>query len=82
MKKLRVFGHTEVTVSVAIEVGDDEELDEDEIFARAEEVFGGIGCFAGNGGTDKLIGVYGWNETIAADNEVVFDDYAEDDYRS
>ena len=39
MKKLRVFGHTEVTVSVAIEVGDDEELDEDEIYARAEEVF-------------------------------------------
>ena len=77
MKKLRVFGHTEVTVSVAIEVDDDDELDEDEIYARAEE-----GCFAGNGGTDKLIGVYGWNETIAADNEVVFDDYAEDDYRS
>ena len=46
MKKLRVFGHTEVTVSVLIEVGDDEELTEEEIYDRARENFGGIMAFA------------------------------------
>ena len=39
MKKLRVFGHTEVTVSVAIEVGDDEELDEDEMRHFIQDTF-------------------------------------------
>lgn len=49
MKKLRVSGHATVTVSVLIEVGDDEELTEEEIYDRARENFGGIMAFAGNG---------------------------------
>ena len=78
MKKLRVFGHTEVTVSVLIEVGDDEELTEEEIYDRARENFGGIMAFAGNGGTDKLIGVSDHDETISAAEEPEFDDYTEE----
>lgn len=78
MKKLRVFGHATVTVSTIIEVKDGEELNEEEIYDRARENFGGIMAFVGNGGTDKLIGVDGYDETISADEEPEFDDYMEE----
>lgn len=78
MKKLRVFGHATVTVSTIIEVEDGEDLTEEEIYDRARENFGGIMAFCGNGGTDKLIGVSDYEETIAADEEPEFDDYTED----
>lgn len=61
MPKYVVWG--EVTVSVAIEVEADSEV---EAFEVADEEFGGISNFCGNGGTDKLIGVYGENESIEA----------------
>lgn len=75
MKRYRVFGNTNVVVTTVIEVPDDEELTEDEIYARAYESFQGVSSFAGNGGIDKLIGVNGEKDTIDADNEVKFDDY-------
>lgn len=76
MKKVRVFGHTEVTVSVVISVADDAtELD---IYEAAKKQFTGVHSFSGCGGTDKLIGVHGQNESIAADEAVVFDDCAEE----
>lgn len=78
MKKLRVFGHATVTVSTIIEVKDGEELNEEEIYDRARENFGGIMAFAGNGGTDKLIGVSDYDDTISADEEPEFDDYTEE----
>lgn len=74
MKKYRVFGHTTVTVSTVIKVPDDEELTEEEIYEQAAAEFSGIGAFAGNGGVDKLIGVHGGADTIAADEPVEFDD--------
>ena len=79
MKKLRVFGHATVTVSTIIEVKDGEELNEEEIYDRARENFGGIMSFVGNGGTDKLIGVSEYEETIAADEEPEFDDYMKEE---
>lgn len=78
MRQVRVFGHATITVSVLIEVEDGEELTEEEIYERAAEEFGGIMAFAGNGGTDKLIGVGDYNETISADGEAEFDDYYEE----
>ncbi len=75
MKKYRVFGHTTVTVSTVIEIPDDVELDEDEIYERARNEFDGISAFAGNGGTDKIIGVDGREDSISADEEVEFDDF-------
>lgn len=75
MKRYRVFGHTTVTVSTVIEVPDDEDLDEDEIYERASNEFDGIGSFAGNGGIDKIIGVNGYSDSISADEEVEFDDF-------
>jgi len=79
VKKIRVFGHATVTVSVLIEVEDNEELTEEEIYDRARENFGGIMAFAGNGGTDKLIGVSDFEETISADEEPEFDDFTEEE---
>lgn len=73
MKKTRVFGHVEVTVSVVIEAEDN--ISEAEIYNRAVKEFGGIHSYVGNGGTDKLIGVSGPTETIAADEAPEFDDY-------
>lgn len=78
MKRFRVFGHATVTVSVLIEVEDNEKLTEEEIYERATENFGGIMAFAGNGGTDKLVGVSDYDETITADEEPEFDDYVEE----
>lgn len=42
MKKIRVFGHTTVTVSTVITVRDGTELSEKEIRRRAKQKFGGI----------------------------------------
>lgn len=78
MKEIRVFGHTTVTVSTVIKVRDGTELSEKEIFRRAKKKFGGIKAYLGNGGDDKLIGVDEDGETIAADEPVVFDDYADE----
>ena len=78
MKKIRVFGHTEVTVSVVVSFRDDTEITMQKILRKADKQFGGIQAYLGNGGDDKLIGVEGDNETIAADSVIVFDDYMEE----
>lgn len=75
MKEIRVFGHTTVTVSTVIKVRDNTKLTEKEIYARAKKKFSGIRAYLGNGGDDKLIGVEGGDNTIAADEGVVFDDF-------
>ena len=69
MNKYIVLGHTEVTVSCEVEADTPEEA-----IKIASKKFGGVHSFSGNGGTDKLIGVNGPNETIAADEEIIFDD--------
>lgn len=78
MKKIRVLGHAMVTVSVLLEVEDDRELNEQELYAQAGRSFGGFIAYAGNGGVDQLIGVEGEDETISADEMPVFDDYQEE----
>lgn len=75
MKEIRVLGHTTVTVSTVIKVRDGTELTEKQILARAKKKFEGINAYCGNGGDDKLIGVSGDGDTIAADEEIEFDDY-------
>ena len=76
MKRIRVFGNAKVTVSVVIEAEDN--VSEAEIYNRAVKEFGGFHSYVGNGGTDKLIGVSGAAETIAADESPTFDDYMEE----
>ena len=74
MKKWVVTGNVEVTVSITVEAET-----EDEAMEIAEENFGGVNSYCGNGGTDKLIGVNGDNESISCDCDVEFDDCYEDD---
>lgn len=67
--KYIVLGNTRVTVSVEVEANSEQEA-----YAKAKKKFKGIKEYMGNGGDMKLIGVEGENETIAADEPVVFDD--------
>ena len=73
MKKYNVLGNTSVTVCVTVEADSEEEA-----MNKANEQFNGIHSYGGNGGLDKLIGVNGSNESIAADESVEFDDVMED----
>ena len=78
MKKIRVLGNTQVTVSVVIEVPDNKPVTEEEIYQLATAQFGGVQAFCGNGGVDKLIGVTGATESIDANEPVTFDDFMEE----
>lgn len=60
-------GKAEVSVYIRIEAESEEEAIE-----KANDEFSGITSYAGNGGTDKLIGVDGMDESIDADGEVEF----------
>lgn len=74
MRKITVLGHTQVTVSTVITVPDGPLPPEEELYKKAQKAFKGVHAYMGNGGSDKLIGVEGKDETIAADEKVVFDD--------
>lgn len=58
MKK-KVWGKTEVYVYAIVDVSDTS--DNDEIIDAAANEIGGLTMYCGNGGTDKLCGVYGEN---------------------
>lgn len=60
MRKVRVYGTATVTISTVVEV---DNADLDEIIEKAEEKFGGINNYVGNGGINKLIGITG-DDTI------------------
>jgi len=77
-KQIRVFGHTEATVSVLIDVPVDAKLTESEIYALAKRQFKGIRSAAGNGGANQVLSVSGKHDTIAADEPVEFDDYMDE----
>jgi len=61
MPKFTVYGMIGVSVSVEVEAED-----EDDALDKADEEFGGVTSFAGNGGHNKLIGVSGTHESIEA----------------
>ena len=75
MKKIRVYGKIYAHVSTVVEVEDDFEVNEDsmeELIDLANDQFGGVSGYCGNGGYDKLIGVSGSNDTIEDSGEVEF----------
>lgn len=69
MKRFIVLGNTQVTISIEVEADNEKEA-----YEKAKKQFKGIHAYVGNGGTDKLIGVEGKHETIAADEPITFDD--------
>ena len=79
MKKIRVVGRVDVTVSTVIEVGKQQNPSQKEIFETATAQFAGVLQFIGNGGYgEKLIGVDGEYDTIMPDSCVKFHDYWEE----
>ena len=69
MKKYSVRGTTTVTVIKEVWANN-----EDEAYDKAWRELTGLTAFCGNGGTDKLIGVYGSDESVAADDNIEYDD--------
>lgn len=62
MKKWNVYGSVQISVISRVEAETAEEAIE-----KAHGNWGGMTNYAGNGGTDKLVGVYG-DESIEADD--------------
>ena len=70
--KYDVHGTVPVVVHITVEAENGEQAME-----RATQKFKGVHEYMGNGGSDKLIGVEGKNESITIEGEVEFDDYTE-----
>ena len=72
MKKYKVYGSYTITVMKEVWAND-----EDEAFNKADEKFGGVIEYVGNGGSDKLLGVDGYDESVAADGMVEWNEAEE-----
>lgn len=72
MKKFRVCGTTTVTVYKEVWASD-----EGEAIDKANEKLNYLTAFCGNGGTDKLIGVYDSDESVSADDYIEWNDTEE-----
>lgn len=75
MKKYRVFGHTKIVCSMVVKA----ESEEDAI-QKANETYGELTNYVGNGGMDKLLGPVGTDQdqSLYPDSEIVFDDVMEE----
>ena len=70
MNKYRVCGNTSVVVTIEVNA-----RSEAEAYEKALRRLPRLSDYAGNGGTDKLVGVDGWNESgVYAENEIRYDD--------
>ena len=72
MKKYIVFGKVTAYIEVELEAENEKEAIE-----KAYEECSGPMNFVGNGGYDKLIGVYGDNASISCDDEVKYTEVEE-----
>ena len=67
--RYRVYGHTTVVVTTEVNAESPEEALE-----KAGEKLDSLIPYGGNGGTDKLIGLDGDCDTVAADESIEWDD--------
>lgn len=72
MKKYKVYGQYTITVMKEVWAAD-----EDEAINKADDRFGGVIEYVGNGGVDKLIGVSQDDESVAADGMIEWQDAEE-----
>ena len=72
MKKYRVCGTTTVTVYKEVWANDEEEP-----LSKADTTLDYLTAFCGNGGIDKLIGVYESDESVAANSCIDWNDTEE-----
>ena len=73
-KIYEVKGTCEVTILKRVKANN-----EDEAMELAEQLFQGVHSFLGNGGSDKLIGVYDSSESIETMSYVNWEDVSETD---
>lgn len=71
-KKFDVHGTIPVCVHITVEAENGEQA-----LKIAAQRFNGLREYAGNSGTDKLIGVEGTDESVTIDGNVKFDDWTE-----
>ena len=69
MKKYQVIGTTTVTVYKEVWAANEEDA-----INKANDELQGLTSYCGNGGVDKLIGVDGYDESVAADGWIEWDD--------
>ena len=72
MKKYSVRGTTVVTVTKEVWANSEQEA-----YEKAWNKLDCLTQFCGNGGTDKLIGVYGYDESVSAYDTINYDDIEE-----
>lgn len=72
MKKFKVRGQYTITVMKEVWAND-----EDEAINKADNKFGGVIEYVGNGGYDKLVGVSESDESVAADGMIEWEDAEE-----
>ena len=69
MKKYRVYGTTVVEVVKEVWANS-----EDEAYDKASKQLNNLTEYCGNGGYDKLVGVDGSDESVAANENIEYDD--------
>lgn len=87
MTKYTVTGRVYTSVNMTFDISDlpEDVRDlspsdlEDYLLDKAYDDFGGISNYLGNGGSEKLVGVTGSNESLYCDDEVEFFDVEKDD---
>lgn len=72
MKKYSVRGTTVVTVTKEVWANSEQEA-----YEKAWNQLDCLTQFCGNGGTDKLVGVYGYDESVSADDTIDYNDIEE-----
>lgn len=72
MKKYSCTATIETYIEMIVEAESEEDALE-----KANNEFGGACNYCGNGGTDKLVGVDGENESISINDDVEFDEATE-----
>lgn len=85
MPKYRVYGKIVCFIDCKVEISQDrvnEAMERGDsinelVIEEAYETFGGVTCFAGNGGSDKIIGVSGSGESIYPCDEFEFNEVEE-----
>ena len=72
MKRYRMSGHTTVNVVTVVEADSPKKALE-----KANDELCSLHDYAGNGGTDKLVGVCGENDSVSVDEGIIWDGYEE-----
>ena len=70
MKKYRVYGTTTVTVTKEVWANNEEEA-----YEKAYNKLSRLTEYVGNGGYDKIVGVEEHDESVAANEDIEYDDF-------